>query len=50
MVCVCVNVYTQRYGRVYILGDGDIALFVCGFFAMCVFCYLEKLWRDTHEG
>lgn len=51
VVCVCVNVYTQRYDWVYILGDGDIALFVCFFFlTVCVFCYLGKLWRDTHEG
>lgn len=32
---LCVYVYTQRYDRVYILGDGDISLFVC-FFLLCV--------------
>lgn len=41
---LCVYVYTQRYAGVYILGDGDISLFVCIFFyfpAVCV-CYLGK--------
>lgn len=43
-VCVCVHVYTQRYDRVYIQGDGDISLFVC-FFPLCV-C-LPLSWKNV---
>lgn len=51
-VCVSAYVYTQRYGRVFIIGDSDISLFVCYFFlpAVCVFCYLRKTWIDPSEG
>lgn len=51
-MCISAYVYTQRYGRVFIIGDSDISLFVCYFFSPRCVCFLlsEKTWIDPSEG